>query len=84
MSMAARRTAPRPVAALLAAAALAVMIAPGPARAATAGTSRTGGTIDYATAPGERNQLTASGSGPTITLSDPGATITARSGCTSV
>jgi hypothetical protein len=59
-------------------------VAPG-ARAATARISPTGGTIDYAAAPGEANGLRASIAGATITLTDPGATtITPGAGCTAV
>jgi hypothetical protein len=79
--MPARR--PRPsLGAALALAALALL--PGAAPAATAGTSLTGGTIDYRAAPGETNDLAASVSGTTVTLTDAGAPITPATGCTAV
>lgn len=85
MSATRRHRSVRAILAFVALVAVAPLSGASPADAATAGASAaSGGTVDYAAAPGEVNALRASVSGTTVTLTDPGATITARAGCQTV
>src|SRR5215210_2637039 len=80
--MTARRHGPS-IAATFAALVIAAAL-PTAARAGTAGTSLTGGTVDFRAAPGETNELAASVTGTAITLTDAGAPITPGTACTRV
>jgi hypothetical protein len=60
----------------------AMLLAAAPARAATVGFYYWSGTVYYAAAPGEANNVTVSTGTNSYLISDPAATITAQYGCT--